>query len=310
MCTPVSMPARRRADPMSEAADTVAVLGAGGAMGRGMAANIAGAGIAVRAWNRTADRIADLGDAENVTLCETPEGAASSADIVLTILSDTDAVIETVEAAFPSGADDGAVWFQASTVGIEGTERCAELAAELGLELVDAPVLGTRKPAEEGALVVLASGPDDAVERLAPVFEAVGKRVIELGDAGDGTRLKLAVNAWVLSVVEASAEMLSLAEGMGIDPALVLDAVSDGPLDLPYLQLKGRAMLDGDFTPSFRLALAAKDAGLFVDAARDAGLDLPVLEAIRERMSAAAAEHGDEDMAATYLASKPSVAAR
>ena len=86
--------------------------------------------------------------------------------------------------------------------------------------------------------------------------------------------MKLAVNAWVLSVVEASAEMLSLAEGMGIDPALVLDAVSDGPLDLPYLQLKGlRRGPDGDFTPSFRLALAAKDAGLFVDAARDAGLD-------------------------------------
>ncbi len=288
MCTPVSVPARRRADPMSEAADTVAVLGAGGAMGRGMAANIAGAGIAVRAWNRTADRIADLGDAENVTLCETPEGAASSADIVLTILSDTDAVIETVEAAFPSGADDGAVWFQASTVGIEGTERCAELAAELGLELVDAPGPGHQEARRGGRAGRARIG--SRRRRGAPGAGVRGgrQRVIELGDAGDGTRLKLAVNAWVLSVVEASAEMLSLAEGMGIDPALVLDAVSDGPLDLPYLQLKGRAMLDGDFTPSFRLALAAKDAGLFVDAARDAGLDLPVLEAIRERMSAAA----------------------
>jgi 3-hydroxyisobutyrate dehydrogenase len=166
-------------------------------------------------------------------------------------------------------------------------------------------VLGTKKPAEEGALIVLASGPEDVRDRVAPVFEAVGKRTIWAGETGKSTRLKLAINAWIVSAVEGAAEMLALAEGLGVDPEMPLDAIADGPLDMPYLQMKARAMIEGDYTPSFRLALAAKDAGLAADAAKDAGLDLPMLEAIHKRMAEAARDHGNEDMAATFLASRP-----
>jgi 3-hydroxyisobutyrate dehydrogenase len=126
-----------------------------------------------------------------------------------------------------------------------------------------------------------------------------------VGEAGAGSRLKVVTNSWIVSVVEGAAESLALAEGLGLDPQLLLEAVADGPLDLPYLQMKGKAIIERDFEPSFKLALAAKDAGLVEEAAHDHGLDLPVVRAIRARLEEGAAEHGDADMCATYLTSAP-----
>ena len=282
---------------------TVAVLGAGGTMGKGIARNLAaGAGIAVRAWNRTAARLDDLEGEEGFEVCSGVEDAVRGADAILTILSDAGAVLETIEAAAPALAP-GAVWLQQSTIGVEGSDRCVELASEQGLELVDAPVLGTKQPAEAGELVILAAGPEQLRGRVEPLFAAIGKKTIWVGEAGAASRLKVAVNAWIVSVVEGGAETLALAGALGIDPRLVLEALEGGPLDLPYLRLKSKAMLERDFTPSFRLALAAKDAGLAAEAAAALGLELPMLGAIRERLAEAADEHGDEDMAATYLLS-------
>jgi 3-hydroxyisobutyrate dehydrogenase len=282
--------------------ETIAVLGAGGTMGRPMARNLARSGFSVRAWNRSAEKAQGLAD-DGVGLCATPAEAAAGATVILTMLSDADAVRAAMDGADGAlaGAASGTVWLQMSTIGIEGTERCAELAERHGLAFVDAPVLGTKQPAEQGDLVILASGPDELRERLAAIFDAVGKRTMWLGAAGAGTRLKIAVNAWILTVVEGAAETLALAEGLGLDPSLVLDALSGGPLDLPYLQVKGKAMIERNFEPSFRLALAAKDAALVEDAAARYGLDLPLVATIRRRLEAGAAEHGDEDMAATFL---------
>jgi len=272
-----------------------------------MAGNLLG-DFEIRAWNRTREKIGDLAEESQVSVCETPREAATGADVVLTMLSDGEAVLAAMEGpdGALAGAEAGAIWLQASTIGIEATSRCAELAADKGLTFVDAPVLGTKKPAEEGQLVILGSGPEEARERLQPLFEAVGKRTLWAGEAGMGSRLKVAVNTWIVTVVEGTAEMLALAEAVGIDPEATLDAIADGPLDLPYMRLKAKAMLERDFTPSFRLSLAAKDAGLALAAAEDAGLELPMLAAIRERMAAVAAEHGDEDLAAVYLASTSS----
>ncbi len=293
---------------MIESVKTVALLGAGGTMGQGIGANLVTAGFGTRAWNRTGEKIGDLADREGVEVCESPREAAAGADVVLTMLSDGEAVLAAMEG--PDGAlagtREGAIWLQASTIGLDATARCARLAEQAGLVLVDAPVLGTKKPAEEGQLVILASGPEQAREPLQPLFEAIGKRILWAGEAGAGSRLKVAVNSWIVSVVEGTAEMLALAEAVGIDPQLALDAVAEGPLDLPYMRLKAKAMLERDFTPSFRLSLAAKDAGLALEAAEEAGLELPMLAAIHERMAAVAEEHGDEDLAAVYLASSPS----
>ena len=284
---------------------TIAVLGAGGTMGFPIARNLAGAGFTVRAWNRSKEKAAPLGDS-GVTVLDDPHEAAAGADVLITILADADAVLSTIENAVSQDGDRvDRIWLQMSTIGEEGIERCIELANELGLTLVDAPVLGTRQPAEEAKLVVLASGPSDARSAVEPIFDAIGQRTRWVGEAGNASKLKVATNSWILAVVEGAAETLALAEGLGLDPGLVLEAVRGGSLDLPYLQMKGKAMIEHDFEPSFRLALAAKDAKLVNQSAERHDLDLPMLRTIRERFEQGAREHGDEDMSATYLTSSP-----
>ena len=271
-------------------------------MGFAMARNLARAGFDVRAWNRSTEKAQPLSE-DGATVTDSAAQAAEGADVILTMLADKDAVLSAVDGALPTAAD--AIWLQMSTIGEQGTERCIALAREHELAFVDAPVLGTKQPAQEGKLVVLASGPDPLKDRLTPIFDAVGQRTMWVGEAGMGTRLKVATNSWLVTVVEGGAETLALAEGMGLDPQLVLEAVAGGPLDLPYLQTKGKAMIERSFEPSFRLALAAKDAGLAAQSAREHGLALPALEAIAQRMREGSEEHGDKDMSATFLTSAP-----
>lgn len=282
---------------------TVAVLGAGGTMGLGMSRNLLRAGFEVRAWNRSREKAEPLVD-DGAAIAGTPAEAVEGSDLILTILSDANAVLETVEQALPS-AGSGTVWLQMSTIGAEPTERCKALARDARVAFVDAPVLGTKQPAEEGKLTVLASGPADVRARAEPVFDAVGQRTQWVGEAGAGSRLKLAINVWIVAVVEGAAETLALAEGLGIDPKLVLETLEGGPLDMPYLQMKAGMMIERSFDPSFRLALAAKDARLALEAARQAGLDLPLVDVIASRLTQGAEAHGDDDLAATYLTSAP-----
>jgi len=187
-------------------------------------------------------------------------------------------------------------------VGIEGSARLAALADELGIVYVDAPVLGTKGPADAGQLTVLASGPDEARDAVTPVLDAIGARTLWLGPAGQGQRLKLVANAWVLTVVEGVAESLALARALGLEPQHFLDVVKGGALDAPYVQLKGAAMIAGEFDAQFPLWGAAKDAGLIEEAAQEAGVDLAIVPAVRGHFERALADgHGDKDMAATYL---------
>ena len=291
--------------------DVVAVLGAGGAMGFAMARNIARAGLPVRAWNRSRAKAEPLAQ-DGAVITDTPAEAAEGATIVLTMLADAEAVVQSMDSddgALPVMArrndPDHPVWLQMSTIGEEATRRCIGLANTYGVGFVDAPVLGTRQPAEQGQLVVLESGPEEARPRTHAVFEAIGHRTIRAGEAGAGTKLKLVTNSWVLAVVEAGAETIALAEGLGLDPSLFFQAVEGGALDLPYLRMKGQAIADRDFAPSFRLALAAKDASLVRESASQHGMDLPLLDLIARRLHQGAAEHGDEDFSATYLTSTP-----
>jgi 3-hydroxyisobutyrate dehydrogenase len=290
-----------------ETQEIVAVLGAGGTMGLPMARNIAAAGIGVRAWNRTRESAEPLQD-DGVELLDTAREAASGASMILTILSDADAVVSTMEDSEGAlaGAEDGALWLQMSTIGIEGTERCAALAEQNDLILIDAPVVGTKKPAEEGKLTVLASGREDVRARCEPIFEAVGQKTVWLGEVGAGTRMKLVINAWLVSLVEGLAETIAFAEGLDVDPAQFLETISGGPVDNAYAQMKGKMMIERSFEPSFKLELAAKDARLVLEAIERHDLELPMLETIKERLEEAAEEHGEHDMAATYLASASS----
>jgi 3-hydroxyisobutyrate dehydrogenase len=281
----------------------VAVLGAGSTMGQPMARNLARAGMSVRAWNRTRDKARPLED-DGAEVLDTPREAVAGAGVILTMLSDMDAVIDAIEEA-ADAVHDGAVWLQMSTIGERGTDRCTELAAAHGLTLIDAPVLGTKQPAEEGKLVILASGPAQQRERVQPVFDAVGQKTMWVGEVGAGTRLKMVVNSWVLTVVEGAAETIALAEGLGLDPGLLLDAIEGGALDLPYLRMKAKAIAERNFEPMFRLTLAAKDARLIEESAELHELDVPLFSTIRRRLAEGAKEHGDEDFSATYWTSSP-----
>ena len=282
---------------------TVGWLGTG-VMGAPMAGNVAREGVTVRAWNRTADRARPL-ERDGATVVERPQDAVSGADVAVTMLSDADATLAVAEAIQPALRPD-AVWLQAGTIGIAGIDRCADLAQRHGVALVDAPVLGTLKPAEDGNLVVLASGPGEAVERCSPIFRAVGQRTVRLGAAGEGTRLKLAVNVWVLALTQGTAEAIALAKGLGLGLDQLVEALDGGPTDAPYFRMKGKLMDDGEYPVSFSLKLAAKDASLMEAAAEDAGIDLPMIRAIARRLAEGVdAGHGEEDMAATYRLSDP-----
>ena len=286
--------------------NTVAVLGTG-IMGAGMARNLLAAGMEVRVWNRTREKAEPLAD-DGAKVVDSPDQAAEGADFAITMLPDANTVAEAVGGEMsPLSvlAEDG-VWIQTSTVGQEGSDGLAEVAADYGVTYVDAPVLGTKEPAEQGQLIVLASGPEEVRERCQPVFDAIGSNTLWLGPAGAGSRLKLVTNSWLVGLLGVLAETISLARAVGVDPARFLEAIEGGPLGAPYAQMKGQMMIDEEFPTSFSVDLAQKDAGLVLEAARAHDLHLPVAEAINARFKEAIDEgYGQEDMAAIYEAAKP-----
>lgn len=278
---------------------TVALLGTG-IMGAAMARNLLARGIDLRAWNRTRAKAEAV---DGLKVVDTPAEAVEGADVIITMLNDGEAVRRAMEQAAP-GLREGQVWAQMSTVGIAALGSLTDIAGRRGLVFVDAPVQGSRQPAEAGELIVLASGPDAAREPLRPVFDAVGKQTLWLGPAGTGSRLKLVTNTWALALVSGVAEAVALARALGVDPQAFRDVVGAGPMTSPMLQQKAGAIIDGDFSPTFTVTNAEKDTRLICEAAASAGVRTDVVAAARERFQRAAeAGHGDEDMAANYFAS-------
>ena len=283
---------------MSENA-AVAILGTG-IMGAAMARNLLAAGMDVRVWNRTREK-ADPLARDGAAVAASPAEATEGAEFMVTMLSDTAAVEDAVGEGALLALGEGAVWIQTSTLGMEGSARLARMASQHGVAYVDAPVLGTRQPAEQGELIVLASGPEGVWEQCAPLFDAIGSKTLWLGEAGAGTRLKLVVNNWIVGLVGVLAETVAFARGIGVEPERFLETIEGGPLGLPYARIKGNMMIEGEFPTSFSLALARKDAGLVLEAADAQGLRLAITEAVAARFDEALeAGHGDEDLAAVY----------
>ncbi|MGW3607306.1 MULTISPECIES: NAD(P)-dependent oxidoreductase [unclassified Micromonospora] len=279
----------------------VSVLGTG-VMGARMARNLAAAGLPLNVWNRTPERAAPLAKA-GARVAPTVADAVRDADVVLTMLWDADTVEEVLRDADGAFAQ-GAVLLQTSTVGVDGAARLADVAAELGLRYVDAPVLGTKHPAEQGTLVVLASGPADTRAVLTPVLDAIGSRTVWLGEAGTASRLKLAANAFVLNVTAAIAESMAVAGALGLAPTAFLDAIHGGPMESPFVAAKGTLMAAGDYPLSFAVDSGIKDARFILAAAGDAApLTAVTLELLA---TASAAGHGGDDIAAlAHAVSQP-----
>ena len=286
------------------AVQRIGVLGAG-TMGTPIARNLLRAGYQVRVWNRTPARAQGLA-ADGAILASAPTAAAAGVDVLITMLADGPAVEQVMTG--PDGVlselEPGAVWIQMSTVGVDWADRFAKLAAQYDVAYVDAPVSGSSQPAEEGQLLILASGAGAEQPRLEPVFDVLGRQTLWLERVGDGSRLKLALNNWLAVLVEGMAETLTLSSAMGLDPGLFVATIAGGPLASPYATNKGNAMIAADFVPGFPLRHAAKDAALAADAAHSHGAELPLTVALLGRwQQAIALGHGGDDVASAITAS-------
>ncbi|MEW9549745.1 NAD(P)-dependent oxidoreductase [Nonomuraea sp. NPDC050783] len=280
---------------------TLAVLGTG-IIGAPVARNLS-RHFTVNVWNRTRAKAEPLA-AEGVKVFDTPAAAVSGADLVVTVLTDGPAVLEVMEAAAP-GLAKGMIWAQLSTVGVGPAEELAAFARQHGLVFYDAPVQGTKQPAEDGRLVILAAGPESGRQDVQAVFDVIGGRTVWIStEPTAASRLKLALNSLVFAITHGTAESLALAGALGVDPRLVLDVVTGGPLDSAFFRSKASAILSGEYAPSFSVNNSIKDSRLLAEAAAQAGVEVDVTVAgLRRFERAARSGHGDKDMAASYLAS-------
>lgn len=241
----------------------VAVIGLGG-MGTPMAANVLRAGLPTVVWNRHPEPARRLGD-QGAEVADSPAAAARAADVVVTMVTDAEAVGSI---AFDQGMlaamAEGAVWAQMSTIGVTDTERFARrvTAERPDVALVDAPVSGSRGPAEQGKLVIFASGPEEVRDRLAPVFDAVGQRTVWVGPAGAGSRLKLVNNLLLAFVAEGLAASVALGGALALDRETVLGALRGSPLVSPWAGEKLERIGRDDYAAQYPLALALKDVNL------------------------------------------------
>jgi 3-hydroxyisobutyrate dehydrogenase len=284
------------------ASGAAAVLGTG-IMGSAMARNLIAAGIRTTVWDRSAAATARLADA-GALAAPSPQDAVRDARVVITMLPTADTIASVI---FDGGAAEafarGAVWAQMGTIGVAAT---LEDAARLGrvrpdVMFVDAPVSGSKGPAESGQLIILASGPPEAEAITRPAFSAMGRKTVWLGGAGQGSRMKLVVNSYLSILIEGVAETLQLASDLGIDTDQVAEVIEGGPLDAPLADAKLHKMERGDFAPEFPLEWALKDVDLAIAAAE--GDRLPLLEALsRQWRAAVEAGHGREDISAARLA--------
>lgn len=281
----------------------VAILGTG-IMGSAMARRLTAAGHAVRAWSSPLSDAAVLRP-DGVEVCQTAREAACSVNAVITMAPDARAIESFAggRGGFLSALPADAVWVQCSTVGLDGAERLMGFAREAGVAFVDAPVLGTSEPAERGELVVFASGPQTAIDRCAPLFDAIGRRTLRLGAAGAGTRMKLVANDWIVGCVAVLAETMALAQALDVDAELLLDAIAGTAVDMGYAQVKGRMMVEGRYPVGMSLANAAKDARLVTQAAERENLAHVVTRAVAELLECGVARgDGAKDMAAALAA--------
>jgi len=275
----------------------VTVLGTG-AMGAGVAGSLLREGHEVTVWNRSAEKTQSLIE-QGATGAETAGVAVERAEVVLLTLFDIDAVVDVLEQA-AGDAPESTVWVQSSTIGVDGTATVVQLAAKYGITLVEAMMLGTKGPAEQGKLTLLAAGPADTIDVVRPVLDAIGVKTVVAGDrVGDGTALKLAANAWIASITAATAQSLTLTKALGLDPALFLEAIDGSASDSQYAHMKGAAMMQESFAPQFALDGLRKDIGLMADAARQAGVGTTLLDALAAVYRTASERgHGGDDIAA------------
>ncbi len=277
---------------------SVAVLGLG-AMGHAFAANLLKNGFTTWGWNRTKARGEDLQSA-GLQLVDTPEEAVRQADVVISMLADaatTESVLQQVTASLKNGA----TVVQMGTIGVASTEKLIARFSDRRADilLLDAPVSGTKAPAENAQIVVLASGDRQRAGAVEPVFAAIAKETKWLGKAGAASRMKLVINAWLISMVQGLAESTQMAEALGFTPDEFWNVLDGGPLAVPYVKGKLDMIKEGSYDPQMHLNWALKDVNLALDAAKNSSL--PGLNLIADLwQDAVEAGYGEKDLSVIY----------
>jgi 3-hydroxyisobutyrate dehydrogenase-like beta-hydroxyacid dehydrogenase len=274
----------------------VAFLGLG-IMGQSMATNLVKAGHEVTVWNRTPGKLV-----EGAAVAQTPVNAAQGAEVVWLCVSDTDAVEQSifgVDGAEKSLAE-GAIIADSSTISPSATLKFADRVAAKGVAWVDAPMTGSKIGARDGTLVFIVGGEEASIERLKPLFAAMGKKIFRMGDTSKGQATKLAMNLQIAMIFEGFAEALTLATKLGVDTQQLVQLIEATMVRSGVVEYKAPFVLQRDFTPNFPLRLMHKDIRLTLEAAKEARVKLPGLETVEEIYEMATEDgHKDLDYAAT-----------
>lgn len=271
-----------------------------GAMGLPMARNVRTAGYPLTVWNRTTSRCEPLRDA-GASVAETPKELAGRSDVVFVMVTGPEALLAVIEGpdGIAAGLTAGKIVVNMSTVSSDATKHAAAAVSAAGGSFVDAPVSGSVKPAEDGNLVILASGNGTLVKRVSPILLTMGKQVVDCGDMGQGTRMKLVLNVVLGNMMQTLAESMVLGRAFGLEPARILEALDGGAMAAPMYRTKGEAIANGNFASQFPVHLLFKDLSLALEAAGQVRVPLSQTAATRESFNGAMARGlENEDMAA------------
>jgi 2-hydroxy-3-oxopropionate reductase len=274
-----------------------------GAMGKPMTQNLMKAGYPVNVMTRTRSKIEDLLGAGAVW-CGTPKEVAEKSDVVITMLPDT----PDVEEAFGGrdgvfdGASPGTLLIDMSTVSPVAVRVLAREAEARGCDFLDAPVSGGDIGAKNGTLSIMVGGREPAFRRAMPIFQAMGKTILLIGDSGAGQTTKAANQILTAITIEAVAEAMLFVAKAGVDPAKAVQALMGGSASSRILEAHGKRMIERNFRPGFRMRLHRKDLGITLDAGREYGATLPVTAKVRELMVEAINDgQGDMDSSSFML---------
>lgn len=276
----------------------VAFLGLG-IMGRPMATNLVKAGHEVTVWNRTPGKIV-----EGARVAATPAEAAQGVEVVWICVSDTAAVENVLfgENGVEQSLAEGMVIADSSTISPSATRKFAERVASRGVQYVDSPVTGSKAGAEAGTLLFIVGGEESAIEKLKPLYAAMGKKIFRMGETGKGQSAKLVMNLQIALIYEGFAEALALAAKLGVDAETLLPLIQASMVRSGVVEYKAPFVLGRDFGANFPLKLMRKDIRLALEAAKEARVKLPGLETVEEIYDMAVEDgHADLDYAATLL---------
>jgi 3-hydroxyisobutyrate dehydrogenase/2-hydroxy-3-oxopropionate reductase len=268
-------------------------------MGHAMATNLVKAGHEVATWNRTPGKTV-----EGARTADSPADAAQGAEVVWLCVSDT-AAAETVlfgEKGVEQSLTEGMIISDSSTISPSATRKFAERVAQKGALYVDSPMTGSKTGAEAGTLLFIVGGDEEVVEKLKPLYAAMGKKIFRMGETGKGQSTKLVMNLQIALIYEGFAEALALAAKLGVDAENLMQLINASMVKSGVVEYKAPFVLRRDFSPNFPLRLMRKDIRLALDAAKEARVKLPGLETVEEVYDVAVEEgHADLDYAATLL---------